>query len=158
MKCKYHYFCDWLSPKFKKTLNFFLKKWSFFKRGLYRHVYWLNLALCGASVSKNLTNKKQKNLLYIQLYIYSSFFESKLDMVLMQKLWISIIWETHFKCSTQSEYKNELLDSFTVVNLAFWYLLCFYRTRYYGLPLVNIMSYFQHITRSVTECCQIHFQ
>ena len=39
----------------------FLRKWPIFKRGIYRHVYQLNLELCDASISKNFTNQKLKN-------------------------------------------------------------------------------------------------
>ena len=98
--------------------------------------------------------------------------EPSLTWFLMQKLWISDIWGTQFWCSTQSECKTEYLDSFRVVNLAFWYLFCFYRTRCHGLPyaLPNMLSYlygnfapFLLVTifstiPGVTECRPIHFQ
>ena len=88
------------------------------------------------------------------------------QLAIIEKLFFNVL---HIKC------KNEHLDSFRVVNLAFWYLLFFYRTRYHGLPWVIIRIaiqitillwkfctafisyYFQHITRSVAEC-PIHFQ
>ena len=48
----------------------FFEKRPIFERGLYRHVYWLNVGLCGASFYKNLTNKKQENLLYILKFLW----------------------------------------------------------------------------------------
>ena len=57
---------------------------------------------------------------------------------------LAMFEETHFQCSTQSECKNERSVSFRVINLAFWYPLCFYRTRYHGLPfaLPYMLPYF----------------
>ena len=47
---------------FLKTQTFFF---PFFRRGKNRYAYWLHLERSVASISKNLTNKKQKNLLYM---------------------------------------------------------------------------------------------
>ena len=100
----------------KKKLNRFFKGpekifWkSGSKRGLYRHVYYLNLGLCGTSSSKHLTNKKQENLKVtfciptephhckssVNDTVYSEvFLEPSLKWFLTQKLWIRSNWETH---------------------------------------------------------------
>ena len=47
---------------FLKTQNNFFKMQTIFTRWLYRVVYYLNVGICGASISKILTNTKHKNL------------------------------------------------------------------------------------------------
>ena len=83
------------------------------------------MGICGATISKNLLNKKQKNLLY------------KLKLFWNQA-WHGFWCRSYELCSAQSECKNEHLDSFWVVKLAFLYILCFYRTRYHGLTRVTM--------------------
>ena len=53
----------------------FFENLLIFTRGLYSHVYELNLGLCGASSTKNLTKKKQKST------VHNETFGTKLDMV-----------------------------------------------------------------------------
>ena len=97
--------------KLRRPRKNFSKKCPIFKRELCRHVLLLNLGLCGASISENLTNKKQKHLKVTFCYptesrhckssvndtVYTEvFLESSLTWFLMQKLWISNIWETNY--------------------------------------------------------------
>ena len=49
---------------FQRSRKCFLKNWPIFKTGPYRHAYQLNLELCGATTSKNFTNKRKIDRIY----------------------------------------------------------------------------------------------
>ena len=74
---------------FLKNQNF--RKNGIFKRELYRRVYQPTLELFGASISKNLTNKKQKNQLFILM-----LFGVELDMIFVAECMNQQYWGNSF--------------------------------------------------------------
>ena len=89
---------------FLKTQKFFLKKWPIFKRGLYRHVYYINLGLCSASISKNFTSKKQKNLLYVLKIFWNQawhgFLCSSYELAIFGKLIFNVLHSQNVRMNT----------------------------------------------------------
>ena len=159
---------------FLKTQNvfFFVEKLVIYNSGLCSNVYLLNLGLCGRSISKSLTKKKQKNLLYILKFFWNptwhGFWRRTNEIAIFKKLIFNVLHSQNVRMSTY--YHSELSIWPFGISCAFIERVT---TEYFGLPFalpymlphflrtfctIFFSYYSQHITRSVTECHLIHFQ